>query len=272
MTIRDRVLGDHMATPQPVTVSRHNGVTVVTLNRPERRNAVNRAMAAAIVDVLDANGDERAVVITGADPAFCAGMDLQDLGTDSLANVPQFIPAIAACPIPVIAAVNGPAVTAGLEIALMCDFIVASERATFADTHLRVGVYPGPVAVELPRRIGMALAREMLFANEFVDARTALRIGLVNHVVGHDELLSTATGLAASIAENDPAMLATLRAQLDESWGTSLSEAREIHARYQSRASSLETSTQLAGRHADAVARSRAIRRRSRERPSATDD
>ena len=84
---------------------------------------------------------------------------------------------------PTIAAVNGAAVTGGFEIALACDFIVASERARFADTHVRVGVYPGPVLVDLPRRVGMAKAREMSMTGNFVDAETALRIGLANHVV-----------------------------------------------------------------------------------------
>jgi enoyl-CoA hydratase/carnithine racemase len=259
MTSRGLETG-HLAPAPPVTVSRHNGVAVVTLNRPARRNAVNLAMATAIIDAITANRDERAIVITGADPAFCAGMDLRDLGTDSLADLPPFLPAIAGCPIPVIAAVNGPAVTAGLEIALMCDFIVASEDASFADTHLRVGVYPGPVAVELPRRVGVAQAREILLTNGFVDAETALRIGLVNRVVAHGDVVRCATERAAAIAENDPAMVALLRAQLNESASGSLEQARDIHARYKSRASSLTTSAQLAGRHADVIARSRGLR------------
>ena len=102
---------------------------------------------------------------------------------------------------PIIAAVNGPAVTGGFELALACDFMVASERARFADTHLRVGVYPGPVLVDLPRRVGPARAREMSLTGNFVDAETALRIGLVNHVVAHADLVPYALDLAASIAE-----------------------------------------------------------------------
>ena len=131
----------------------------------------------------------RCIVVTGADPAFCAGLDLRNLGTDQLSDLPQFNEVAADSAVPTIAAVNGPAVTGGFELALACDFIVASERAAFADTHLRVGVYPGPVLVDLPRRVGMAWAREISMTGNFVDAATALRIGIANHVVAHDDLL-----------------------------------------------------------------------------------
>src|SRR5208282_2638879 len=140
---------------------------------------MNAALARATCQAVEGCQDAGAIVLTGADPAFCAGLDLRDLGVDKLGDLPSFNAAVAASDVPVIAAVNGPAVTGGFELALACDFIVASERAVFADTHLRVGVYPGPVAVDLPRRIGMARAREMSLTGNFVAADTALRIGLV---------------------------------------------------------------------------------------------
>ena len=133
--------------------------------------------------------DRRCIVVTGADQAFCAGLDLRDLGTDALRDLPPFLAAVRGSRVPTIAAVNGPAVTGGFELAPACDFIVASTRAAYADTHVRVGVYPGPVLVDLPRRVGMAKAREMSMTGNFVDADTALRIGLANHVVAHDELV-----------------------------------------------------------------------------------
>ena len=167
----------------PVLTERDGDVCVVTLDRPEARNAMNAEMAAATVQALESAQECRAIVLTGRDPAFCAGLDLRQLGVERLIELPPFVAATAASRVPVIAAVNGPAVTGGLELALACDFIIASERATFADTHLRVGVYPGSVLVELPRRVGMAWAREMSLTGDFVDADTALRIGLVNHVV-----------------------------------------------------------------------------------------
>src|SRR4029079_7335407 len=122
-----------------------------------------------------------AIVLTGSDPAFCAGLDLRSLGIDNLAELPPFNHTASSSSVPVIAAVNGPAVTGGFELALACDFIVASERAALADTHLSVGVYPGPALIQLPRRVGMAWAREISLTGNFVDAATALRIGLVNH-------------------------------------------------------------------------------------------
>ena len=213
-----------------ITVTRtDDGVATVTLNRPAARNAVNVEMATALVDAIGACQDARCIVVTGADPAFCAGLDLRNLGTDRLTDIPPFIAAVAASAVPTIAAVNGAAVTGGFEIALSCDFIVASERARFADTHVRVGVYPGPVLVELPRRVGMAKAREMSMTGNFVDADTALRIGLANHVVAHDELLPFTLALAAAIAEQDGAMIAAMRDDWDETGALPIHDAHSRH-------------------------------------------
>ena len=206
-----------------------HGVALITLNRPAAPNAVNVELADALVQAIAASQDARCIVITGADPAFCAGLDLRNLGTDKLADLPPFIHAVTMSGVPTIAAVNGAAVTGGFEIALGCDFIVASDRARFADTHLRVGVYPGPVLVELPRRVGMAKAREMSLTGNFVDAETALRIGLANHVVPHDDLLAVALDLAAAIAEQDPTMVATMRRDWTETGALPVSEAHRRH-------------------------------------------
>jgi enoyl-CoA hydratase/carnithine racemase len=114
---------------------------------------------------------------------------------------------------PVIAAVNGAAITGGLELALGCDFIIASERAFFGDTHVRVGVFPGGgMTVHLAEVIGVRRARQMSYTGELVDAREALRIGLVNEVLDHDQLLPRARELAAATAAADPALLNDLRA------------------------------------------------------------
>ena len=212
-----------------VTTRRDDGVAVITLNRPAARNAVNVELAAALVDAVAACQDAACIVITGADPAFCAGLDLRNLGTDKLADLPRFIDAVAHSGVPTIAAVNGAAVTGGFEVALACDFIVASQRARFADTHLRVGVYPGPVLVDLPRRVGMAKARELSMTGNFVDADTALRLGLANHVVGHDDLLPFAFALASAIAEQDRGMVATMRRDWNETGTLPLREAHRRH-------------------------------------------
>lgn len=217
---------------QLVTREKHDGVALLTLNRPAARNALNAHLAQALCDAIAANQDAGCIVITGADPAFCAGLDLRDLGVERLADLPSYTHAMVASETPLIAAVNGPAVTGGFEVALLCDFMVASERAAFADTHLRVGVYPGPVVVDLPRRVGMAWAREISLSGNFVDAATALRIGLVNHLVPHAELLPFTLKLARSIAEQPSAMVKALRRDWDESMGTPVAEGRQVHARH----------------------------------------
>jgi enoyl-CoA hydratase len=149
-----------------------------------------------------------AVVLTGADPAFCAGLDLKELSSDArlLDDGGPDIPVGAPWKRlgkPLIGAINGAAVTGGLEFALNCDFLIASERAAFADTHARVGVMPGwGLSVLLPQRVGFAMARRMSLTGDFVDARRALEAGLVTEVVAHEELMPAARRLAATIAAN----------------------------------------------------------------------
>jgi enoyl-CoA hydratase len=195
-------------------IDRHDAVAVVTLNRPEARNALSgeliRAMRAAFAE-LGADDGVRAVVLTGADPAFCAGLDLKEVA-GSGANL-GMVDDGAFAPIgkPVVAAVNGVAYTGGLEIALSCDIRIASEHAVFADTHARVGVMPGwGLTVRLPRVIGHARALEMSLAGTRLDAQTALAWGLVNHVVPHARLMDTALDIAGRMAEPDPLATSTL--------------------------------------------------------------
>jgi enoyl-CoA hydratase len=240
-----------------IRVERDGDVAVITLNRPEARNAMNAALAGATCHAVRASQDAAVIVITGADPAFCAGLDLRDLGVDDMIDLPPFNQVVADSAVPTIAAVNGPAVTGGFELALECDFIVASERAAFADTHVRVGVYPGPVLLDLPRRVGMAWAREMSLTGNFVDAETAGRIGLANHVVPHEELLPFTLSLARAIAEQDRGMVAMMRDDWNETTGVPIDEARRIHGEYQTRSASNRSGADIAG-HRDAVlARSR---------------
>jgi enoyl-CoA hydratase len=131
-----------------------------------------------------------------------------------------------------IGAVNGPAVTGGLELALNCDLLVASERARFADTHARVGVMPGwGLTVLLPQAVGVRRAREMSFTGNYVDAETALVWGLVNHVVPHDELLLFARALAADIVGNDQASVRQLGQIYDEVTSTTVAEGLRLEAR-----------------------------------------
>lgn len=194
-----------------LVTERKGDVVLLTLNRPEARNALNAELAQAICDGLAASQDAHAIVITGAGKAFCAGLDLRNLGVENLSDLPRYTDAIDGSKVPVIAAVNGPAVTGGFEVALACDFMIGSERAAFADTHVRVGVFPGPVLVDLPRRIGMARAREMSLTGNFVDAERALQMGLLNQLVPADELIPRALQLAQDIAEQDPVLVSHMR-------------------------------------------------------------
>lgn len=218
-----------------LTVVRDGDVALVTLQRPAARNAMNVELATAFCDAITDCQDAAVIVLTGADPAFCAGLDLRNLGTDRLTDLPPFNRFASESKVPLIAAVNGPAVTGGFELALACDFIVASERASFADTHLRVGVYPGPVLVDLPRRVGMAWARELSLTGNFVDAPTALRIGIANHVVPHSELLPFAMARARAIAEQDRTMVAAMREDWDATGGLPVEAARATHIEHAER-------------------------------------
>jgi enoyl-CoA hydratase/carnithine racemase len=190
-------------------------VAVITLNRPDRRNALNaslrRAIPAALLAVED-DDDVDVVILTGAGPAFCAGVDLNEVaaGSEASASFADSQPddanrgPLPAHRKPLIGAINGPAVTGGFELALACDFLVASEHARFADTHARVGVMPGwGLTVLLPDAIGVRRAREMSITGNFIDSDLAFAWGLVNHVVPHDDLLPACIALAADITSND---------------------------------------------------------------------
>jgi enoyl-CoA hydratase len=195
---------------------------VVTLNRPEARNALSAELVDALDDSiteLDARDDVAAIILTGADPAFCAGFDLRSLATEigsvRKKRMEADVKHLGMLPehqTPVIGAVNGAAVTGGLELALACDFLIASDRARFADTHARVGAMPGGgLTIRLPEVIGINRARQMSLTGDFVGAQQALEWGLVNEVVAHDELLARALAVAASIASIPRANIREIR-------------------------------------------------------------
>ena len=219
-------------------------VAVVTLNRPEARNAIDAELGRALPEAIrrcDAIDTVRAIVITGADPAFCAGFDLRDVtsGKKKGENVhPGYWGALPPTRVPIIGAINGAAVTGGFEIALACDFLVASDRARFADSHARVGMIPGwGLTVVLPRLIGTARARRMSLTAEFVDAATALEWGLVTEVVPHERLVPRAIELATSIAANHPEAVTAIRSlyaevdPIDDAMSTENARARAWAAR-----------------------------------------
>ena len=199
-----------------VLAEAHDRIATITLNRPDARNALSGELLGglrAAVGFAQGNDEIDIIILTGADPAFCAGLDLKELGSGDgeLAGtrpgpdtpVAERGP-LPPGPKPVIGAINGAAITGGFELALACDFLVASDRARFADTHARVGIQPWwGLTVLLPQAIGLRRAREMSATGNFCDAQTALDWGLVNHVVPHDDLIRFTRGLAADIVSND---------------------------------------------------------------------
>ncbi|EID16654.1 enoyl-CoA hydratase [Mycobacterium xenopi RIVM700367] len=197
-------------------------IRTLTLNRPRSRNALSAALRDRLFTALaqaEADDDVDVVILTGADPVFCAGLDLKELGEQSA--LPDISPRWPAMTKPVIGAINGAAVTGGLELALYCDILIASERARFADTHARVGLLPTwGLSVRLPQKVGIGLARRMSLTGDYLSADDALRAGLVTDVVPHERLLPAAREVAASIVNNNqPAVRALLASyhRIDES-------------------------------------------------------
>src|SRR6188472_4399569 len=180
-------------------------VRTLTLNRPQSRNALSSALRKQFFAALrDAEADDAVdvVILTGADPVFCAGLDLKELGDTT--ELPDISPKWPPMTKPVVGAVNGAAVTGGLELALYCDILIASEQARFADTHARVGLLPTwGLSVRLPQKVGVGMARRMSLTGDYLSADDALRAGLVTEVVAHDQLLPTARAVAASIVGNN---------------------------------------------------------------------
>ena len=207
-------------TPTLVLSDDSGPVRVLTMNRPAARNALSPALIETLYAALrDADDDPsvRAVVLTGADPAFCAGVDLKEAARLGSVYFEQFqtqscIRQTAQLRTPIVGAVNGPVFTGGLEMALGCDFLIASERAVFADTHARVGILPGGgMTARLPQVVGAAMARRLSMTGEVVDAARAEQIGLVTEVVPHDQLLPRAIELASQIAEVPAPIMAGLK-------------------------------------------------------------
>jgi enoyl-CoA hydratase len=220
-------------------------IATVTLNRPKARNALNRDVRRALPKAMracEADDGVDVIILTGADPAFCAGVDLKEFGSgETVAAGEGFADSGTARDgrgaLPprtklLIGAVNGVAVTGGFEIALACDFLIASDRARFADTHARVGVMPGwGLTVLLAQRIGVARAREMSVTGNFIDAAQAYEWGLVNHVVPHDELLPFCRKLAADSITIDQVAVRRMLATYAENSDTTVGEAWVIEDR-----------------------------------------
>jgi enoyl-CoA hydratase/carnithine racemase len=200
--------------PPVVLRERRGQVEILTLNRPEARNAVNgevtRAMTEALDD-LEKDEDLRVIVLTGTgDKAFCAGMDLKAFGAGTGGSIGGGTGGFAgiarrAVPVPVIAAVNGPALAGGFEIVLACDLVVAAEHAIFGIPEVKRGlIAAGGGLVRLPKRLPMATAMELALTGDPITAARAYELGLVNRVVPAEKVLDEALALADRIIENAP--------------------------------------------------------------------
>lgn len=213
-----------------------DGCAVLTLNRPQAMNALSSELRLAIaqqVAELEADPAVRVLVLTGAGRAFCAGLDLKELGAQGIGDTvgernfeTDPVAALSAFSGPIVVAVNGPAITGGFELALAGDVLVASTQARFADTHARVGVMPGwGLSQKLSRLIGISRAKELSFTGNFLDATQAERWGLVNRVVAPEALLPTAITLATDMLSTIPDMLVRMKRVIDEGYGMPFAQA-----------------------------------------------
>ena len=215
-------------------------VATITLNRPEARNALSATLIAELAEAFEAareDEDIRVVILTGAGDAFCAGLDLRELGGGagvgeaSEWDQPSYSTAMSAFEGPIIGAINGAAITAGFEIALACDLLVASTAARFADTHVRVGVMPGSgLSQRLPRAMGVYRAKYLSLTGNFLPAEQAAEWGLVSHVVEPESLLETAHGIAADMLSAMPHMLAPIKDVIDRGFAMTLGEGLELES------------------------------------------
>ena len=233
------------------------GIATLTMNRPEAMNALSAALRSALAEAfetLSTNDDVGVLILTGAgERAFTAGLDLRELagsfqtpgdgetaaGGDGPSEDRDPVAAMAACPKPIVGAINGVAITGGFELALACDVLVASTNARFADTHARVGILPGwGLSQKLSRLIGISRAKELSLTGNFLGAEEAADWGLVNRVVAPDALLPHCRALAADMLSCPRPMVERYKAIIDAGFaadfGTAMtleSEASRAHLR-----------------------------------------
>ncbi len=214
-------------------IEKADAYAVLTLNRPEARNALSPALLADLCQAFaDLRGDAavRAVILTGAGTAFCAGLDLKALsaspegmGAFDIHGGHDIVGAMEAFDRPIIIGVNGVAATGGFELALMGDILIASSNARFADTHCRVGLAPGwGLSQKLARIIGPSRAREAHFTGNFISAEQAADWGLVSRVVAPEELLDECRRVASDIASCVPQTVKVYKKMVNDGLNTSL--------------------------------------------------
>ena len=228
----------------PLVLVEHDGpVAVVTINRPDKLNALNlavlRALTTAFHALLVGEPPPRAAILTGAgDKAFVAGADIAEMRALAPAQAKAMSDTghrlgalLEAAPFPVLAAVNGFALGGGCELALACDFIYASDRAKFGQPEVNLGVIPGFGGTQrLGRRVGVGRARELVYTGDILDAQAALGIGLVNAVVPHAELRAKVLEVAHKIASKGPLAVAQAKRVMLRGADADLAVANELEA------------------------------------------
>jgi enoyl-CoA hydratase len=247
-------------------LEKNDAVATLTLNRPDAMNALSTALRDALTRAfreIQADPAIRVAILTGAGRAFCAGMDLKELGqsdAETAAEEAQMgvVDAVASFEGPIIAAVNGHAITGGFELALACDMMIASSQAKFADTHARVGILPGwGLSQKLPRLIGIARAKELSFTGNTLTAAQAYEWGLVNRVVEPEELLPTCRALAADMGSCVPAVLRGYKKLIDDGYGMNFADAMAMEVERAIESAKQATAALIAQRRDDVIARGR---------------
>ncbi|MBA4209763.1 MAG: enoyl-CoA hydratase [Parvibaculum sp.] len=240
-----------------ILVEKAGAVATVTLNRPAAMNALSRELRTAIAETFEAletDSDVRVVILTGAGKAFCAGLDLKELGSDTggiNATIGDKDPvtSIGRFSGPVIGAINGVAITGGFELAIACDVLICSETARFADTHARVGILPGwGLSQKLSRAIGIYRAKELSLTGNFLSAQQAAEWGLVNRVVAADDLLPTCRKLADDMLSVVPECLPAYKKLIDEGFAEDFGTALKTERRVSSAANKAVTPDAVAER------------------------
>lgn len=258
-----------MSTPVLLIDRDPAGFVTLTLNRPEAMNALSKQLRhelTAAFDALASDGQTRVIILTGAGKAFCAGLDLKELGAspggkaEVASSEPRsLLDAMGDFKGPIIGAINGAAVTGGFELALACDLMIASNSARFADTHARVGLMPGwGLSQKLSRLIGILRAKEMSFTGNFIDAQTANAWGLVNRVVAPEDLLPIAKRLAADMVSTLPHMLPAMKAVIDDGFAATFEDGMKIERRRSLQTNNSVDAREIERRRAGVIERGKA--------------
>ena len=208
-------------------------VALITLNRPERHNAICQDLLVNLYNYVDevADNDEiRVAIITGAGKSFCSGIDLSVIGKDDLLNPrgdgKDLPDVLRPCKKPIIGAINGNTITGGFELALNCDFLIASENARFTDSHAKIGIHPGWGMTQLLQQaVGLRMAKQISFTCKPLSAQDALRLGLVNEVVAPEALMSRAKEIARDICATNPDIMSVIKGLMEKRNAVSYDEA-----------------------------------------------